>query len=94
MKILIIGFLAGAILTLFCIVSFIEIIHIKVERVDVNASLCGYFSDIVSKTYGEDLQNYIKITYKIFAKPIKTILIYGVAKNTEVYQDWKEKNES
>ena len=87
MKKLITGFLAGVILTLFCVVSFIETIHIEVERVNVGVSFCAYLFDMAGKVYGEDLQNYIKITYKIFAKPIKTILIYGVAKNTAIYEN-------
>ena len=86
MKNLIIGFLAGAILTLFCVVSFIEIIHIKIERINVSNSFCQFLVSSVGKVYGEYWQNYIKITYKFFAKPAKTILIYGVEKDSRILQ--------
>ena len=86
MKKLLLGFSLGVILTTFLIVSFIETVHIKIEQISIEPSFCQFLITSVGEVYGEDLQNYIKITYKFFAKPVKTILIRGVAKDTEILQ--------
>ncbi len=80
---LFLSFLFGVIVTLFLCISAIENMHIKIEKMSAN-NLCSYFFDAVGEIYGDELQNLIKITYKIFAKPVKTILIIGVPDNVSI----------
>lgn len=83
MKKYLVGILVGFLCTTLVIVSVLETIHIEVEKRSA-LSFCGYLLDSTGRIYGEEFQNFIKITYKVFAKPVKTILIYGVAKNARV----------
>lgn len=70
MKKLIIGFVVGV----FVCVSFFEFIHKTVE-ID-GTPLCAVIYDRLQQRYSGGFTTGLRITYKVFAWPVKTIWVY------------------
>lgn len=67
LKLYLIGFLIGV----FCSVSMVELIHrtVEVERKDT----CSIIYDALARQWQPDFVYSVKLTYKFFAWPVKTI---------------------
>ncbi len=75
-------FFAGVLLGVFLCVSFFEFIHktVEVSRMD----FCGEMYDVLSKKWSPEIVYRLKVVYKFFAWPVKTIFIYLSDENIEV----------
>jgi hypothetical protein len=92
MKRLILGVFLGMFLGIFLCVSFFEVVHKTVEveghkTVEVEGYktveverykgwVCGDIYDELTQQWNPDFVYHVKVIYKIFAWPVKTIWIY------------------
>jgi len=70
MKKLIIGFIMGV---LFC-VSLFEFLHLTIENDTDN--ICIYLEEKSSEAFGYNFTRSLKLTYKIFARPVKEYYLF------------------
>src|SRR3990167_1941036 len=70
MRKLVIGFFIGV---FFC-VSLFESIHLTIERDTIG--FCSIFYDSLSDKWNPYITDRLKLTYKLFAYPVKTIHLY------------------
>jgi len=71
--------LFGIMLGIFACVSLFELIHrtVEVERHDI----CSVIYDELMKTWHPDFGHSLRITYKLFAWPVKQMWIYFTDSN-------------
>ncbi len=79
--------LVGIIMGIFLCCSFYEIIHKTIEITDYK--VCSVIYDKLNDKWHPDFTRCLKVVYKVFAFPVKTIYVYNSKDEDAIYTNFK-----